>query len=1688
MNLNGIRSWAQLVEMNEQTHQQKQNETPAERLKKDQLLLAEHGEQGLIARKMHNAIARLRASGDISPDEDLGKIELIMGQIKEGTEAYVVYQDIIDILYKAKELNQAYPSVAQFDQDLNEGNREGISTDSIVERMANYRVLKDAVKNGLIKPEKVVGSGGNKTDAINWLDSRIAYCEKFVVHGGLYDLNNAKKYLKSITALILDGKDEDYISDEELKNKRDQQKADLRKKEEQEERERKTEKEGRKFSFGIVVPAKSMLKRSFIIPSKRIDILNKVAEPDSAESAYDILSKIIMVGNGEIKANNLSHKKQNELDGLIGNGHQWVGLTGEPKNGFTQVDFYLSVEPIKSLSMVNEGIQMNDTINYQTIIAIAADSVGQLRKQDVERVMNAANEIDGGKQYESFKSYLINERPDLKDEIEDLHQELTADKINRFGHLTSELFSELLSRKEQNAESIKLLKEYKEYLTKHAETAFTNGWGSMLKRDEAGELVFKSKFWLNTLDNAIASGVSIEKTVESQPDKLVDARDAAVDAIFDRMISAHGWKKNENGSLQKTFYVESRKGNLNPEGEFLVFAKRNQNFISIEHGFETTTAEMISNYPTAMEIQNVAKNVDAKASSIAGIPTIDWRFTEPVKALHAEVEESNGKKTIFINNGQVKHDIGSLDLSKITLNDQYKAELPFMLILRHPDDDNIMLCIARADQSYSMIPTNIINASFLTSWFSAAQKVIDSKGLKDTSIYDVIPNRRVERIRNLNSTGITYRLYYSPMFHNKETDEKLFLGEDVGTRIISESMNDLDEWEKALVGGKCAINQDRDFIRKDKDTLSVSRNYISFIKDQDETYHASAENGRFTITANSLFELNLKMDENDIDWPVKKNSVFDQLNSPNMENEYIAELSYENIFQLQSRAKQRNVEVNKTDSKIEIIGKLFKMEYPNSDKNPLMIIDPLNYKNHMEELKKEKALQENAYIQGIESAKIGRVIPRFINKSTDTAYWLENYNGQMRVQSASLRYYRNNVFEIEKKQNIFDWHDVKSVEELDQIKAAVISNQKTSSQDQIGENTLSSIEGNKMVYPASVEEALELLKEDRHVTIYANTEYECEIWLAEAAGGYVIKTRETNVPMTVTKGSPVLPWSKGEALENLEQTLEAWGDWIKKSAEESHGESITPEKTIERVEPVNTVIPAADVGSDKDEPIVERSGNSQAENQINGFDREMIAQRYAHLLGAEARDMHYNVADSILGKDAYAIEHIANGLNKHLKALFTEVTGIKLPATQSGTWEMVLEWAGISPEQDQLRSARKKVNHEYKLLSKAVGNADQVKEFADKVISEFNVIKKEGREFHLVNEATNQGYNLSKKGMAVSRPYLESRIALYLAEKALNEKEHGMAEDINIVPAPIEMPAQVTDAVSQPADTFDMNKVAYKDRKGILHYYEGGVIDDQNAFIGFVVEHGAESKWWYYGRSLEERSYTALMHAKDLEGAKLEARLKGLAPDFGPEEHFGFFDELPECLPHEFYQLRERIGEHPMLLKHGEENTGLKLRISRIKKEGYASSSDCILHLYKDGKRLGWYGDINGNDAEAAINSLIHSSEWHEEVAVKNAITVPQSHSLTQYLRAATDQYQYCAHPYFKGSLVIQSMDTNQYTIMDAEGTIHELDATNHSRMEQLLSEISGKGEVNWVELGENSEFSLTNKCIAYRQSMAMGE
>lgn len=199
-----------------------------------------------------------------------------------------------------------------------------------------------------------------------------------------------------------------------------------------------------------------------------------------------------------------------------------------------------------------------------------------------------------------------------------------------------------------------------------------------------------------------------------------------------------------------------------------------------------------------------------------------------------------------------------------------------------------------------------------------------------------------------------------------------------------------------------------------------------------------------------------------------------------------------------------------------------------------------------------------------------------------------------------------------------------------------------------------------------------------------------------------------------------------------------------------------------------------------------RAGDSSPQDvapRADGDLREDIArayirgrhERYGHSLG-EPTSNDYAFADDIINKNVYALEHLANGMNDVAKAVFEQFTGVKLPKQQGKTWSAMLEWAGVTPEQDAVRKAEHRVGIEERSIEGQFDNTEVARKWAaDRVADGYDTIEKNAAGETWLMRADGTGFNLSKRGTRLNKlqPLLRAHINLKAARKALEDAERS---------------------------------------------------------------------------------------------------------------------------------------------------------------------------------------------------------------------------------------------------------------------------------------------------------------------------
>lgn len=143
----------------------------------------------------------------------------------------------------------------------------------------------------------------------------------------------------------------------------------------------------------------------------------------------------------------------------------------------------------------------------------------------------------------------------------------------------------------------------------------------------------------------------------------------------------------------------------------------------------------------------------------------------------------------------------------------------------------------------------------------------------------------------------------------------------------------------------------------------------------------------------------------------------------------------------------------------------------------------------------------------------------------------------------------------------------------------------------------------------------------------------------------------------------------------------------------------------------------------------------------------------------EVRDYHVDYARAILDRAFYLLEFITNGLNETGKAVFCEVTGLKLPKAIGASRKALMDWAGTDPKQDALRKAQRSLTIHRESVARQIGNMDEFVSMIDEHYAKGLVqLIHMNRSYFLANRSGTSGVNLSEKGFrgAITRPYIEA--------------------------------------------------------------------------------------------------------------------------------------------------------------------------------------------------------------------------------------------------------------------------------------------------------------------------------------------
>lgn len=191
----------------------------------------------------------------------------------------------------------------------------------------------------------------------------------------------------------------------------------------------------------------------------------------------------------------------------------------------------------------------------------------------------------------------------------------------------------------------------------------------------------------------------------------------------------------------------------------------------------------------------------------------------------------------------------------------------------------------------------------------------------------------------------------------------------------------------------------------------------------------------------------------------------------------------------------------------------------------------------------------------------------------------------------------------------------------------------------------------------------------------------------------------------------------------------------------------------------------------------------------------LIAELYNKALSAkgvaklgEITAFNTKFAEAVLNRNFIDLEHITNGLNDTGKAVFAEVTGVRLPKGQKSSREALRDWCGVTALDDQIRASHRavKVWHDAAARHFKTGMPQIVAMVQDWYDKGFVVLMHQDKKHWLCNRALTAGINLSARGVhgAQFRPYLEAFLQLQELRVQKGEIQEPLYVDPNALHAP----------------------------------------------------------------------------------------------------------------------------------------------------------------------------------------------------------------------------------------------------------------------------------------------------------------
>ena len=291
-------------------------------------------EQELARIEAENDALKKRIEGLKSPSVEAGVSKFIdeIRRIKENSDSNYQRQTIEGITARVNKFQGKgieYPTPDVYMQDVNSGRRTGFSEQKQRDELEDSRKTLAGLKSGAVKPRSVIGTGGTKKLAIEYIENKIRELEHSLANGGIFYSVNLSNYAHALKDFE-EGKDA-VISDDQIAAK--EQAAKEKDAEIEREAERIRELAGRVYEVGDFKDMKKPLWFHFNVTTRHSDhLLASVAEATTPEEKFNLLKNSSLA-----KQKEMSFSDKVDFNSARKKGAEFGYFSIEPRKGYKQV-------------------------------------------------------------------------------------------------------------------------------------------------------------------------------------------------------------------------------------------------------------------------------------------------------------------------------------------------------------------------------------------------------------------------------------------------------------------------------------------------------------------------------------------------------------------------------------------------------------------------------------------------------------------------------------------------------------------------------------------------------------------------------------------------------------------------------------------------------------------------------------------------------------------------------------------------------------------------------------------------------------------------------------------------------------------------------------------------------------------------------------------------------------------------------------------------------------------------------------------------------------------------------------------------------------------------------------------------------------------------------------------------------